>query len=55
LQEKRLKIIQLVTAGIIPLLAIFRIPYSDKVTALPGDGEQALLLLANRIEMLSRC
>jgi hypothetical protein len=33
---KRLKLVQLVTAGIIPLLAIFTIPYSDKVTAVLG-------------------
>jgi Protein of unknown function (DUF4231) len=33
---KTLKLVQLVTAGIIPLLAIFSIPYSDKVTALLG-------------------
>jgi hypothetical protein len=31
-----LKIIQLITAGLIPLLAIFSIPYSDRVTAVLG-------------------
>ena len=33
---KRLKLVQLVTAGVIPLLSIFSIPYSDKVTAVLG-------------------
>jgi len=33
---KRLKLVQLVTAGIIPLLGIFSIPYLDKVTAVLG-------------------
>ena len=33
---KWLKIIQLITAGLIPLLAIFSIPYSDRVTAVFG-------------------
>jgi Protein of unknown function (DUF4231) len=33
---KRLKLVQLVTAGLIPLLAISSIPYSDKVTAVLG-------------------
>jgi Protein of unknown function (DUF4231) len=33
---KKLKLVQLVTAGIIPLLAIFSIPSSEKVTAVLG-------------------
>jgi hypothetical protein len=33
---KRLKVVQLVTAGIIPLLGILSIPYLDKVTAVLG-------------------
>jgi hypothetical protein len=33
---KGLKIVQLVTAGIIPLLGIFNIPLRDKMTAVPG-------------------
>jgi hypothetical protein len=33
---KRLKLVQLVTAGIIPLLAILGIPFAEKVTAVLG-------------------
>jgi Protein of unknown function (DUF4231) len=33
---KRLKLVQIVTAGIIPLLGIFSIPYLDKTTAVLG-------------------
>lgn len=33
---KRLKLVQLVAAGVIPLLGIFGIPYLDKLTAVLG-------------------
>jgi Protein of unknown function (DUF4231) len=47
---KRLKIIQLVTAGIIPLLGIFSIPYSDKITALLG----LVILIVEGLQQLNQ-
>jgi hypothetical protein len=47
---KRLKLVQLVTAGIIPLLAILGIPFSDKVTAVLG----LVILIVEGLQQLNQ-
>lgn len=47
---KRLKLVQLVTAGVIPMLAIFGIPGTDKVTAILG----LVILVAEGLQQLNQ-
>jgi Protein of unknown function (DUF4231) len=47
---KRLKIVQLVTAGIIPFLATFSVPYFDRVTAFLG----LVILIVEGLQQLNQ-
>jgi Protein of unknown function (DUF4231) len=47
---KRLKIVQLATAGVIPLLGIFNVPYLDKVTAVLG----LVILIVEGLQQLNQ-
>ena len=47
---KRLKLVQLFTAGIIPVLAIFSIPGTDRVTAILG----LVILVVERLQQLNQ-